>query len=90
MSTYDPTGKMSDAFDYDNMYNTPTIPTKVSDLNNDSGFITAAVNNLTNYYTKTQTYTKTEVENLISNFGGFKKVSVLPTTDIKTNIIYLL
>ena len=90
MSTYDPTGKMSDAFDYTNMYNKPDIPTKVSDLQNDSEFITKAVNNLTNYYTKTQTYTKTEVENLISNFGGFKKVSVLPTTDIKTNIIYLL
>jgi hypothetical protein len=90
MSTYDPTGKMADAFDYRNMDNTPTIPTKVSDLQNDSGFITNAVNNLANYYLKSETYTKAEVENLISNFGGFKKVSALPTTDIKTNIIYLL
>ena len=31
-----------------------TIPTKTSDLNNDSGYITVSVNNLTNYYTKTQ------------------------------------
>ena len=90
MSTYDPTGKMADAFDYRNMDNTPDIPTKVSDLNNDSGFITAAVNNLANYYLKSETYTKAEVENLISNFGGFRKVATLPTTDIKTNIIYLL
>ena len=29
------------------------IPTKVSDLTNDSGFITNSVNNLTNYYDKT-------------------------------------
>jgi hypothetical protein len=36
MSTYDPTGKMADAFDYRNMDNTPDIPTKTSDLNNDS------------------------------------------------------
>ena len=90
MSTYDPTSKMADAFDYDNMYNTPTIPTKVSDLQNDSEFITKAVNDLTNYYTKTQTYTKSEVDTLISNFGWFEVVSVLPTQNIKTNVIYML
>lgn len=42
------------------------IPLKVSDLTNDSGFIDNTVNNLTNYYTKTQTYTKTEVDTLIA------------------------
>jgi len=31
-STYDPTGKMADAFDYDNMYNTPTIPSTAADV----------------------------------------------------------
>lgn len=35
--------------------NTSDIPTKTSDLNNNSGFITNAVNNLVNYYTKTET-----------------------------------
>lgn len=30
------------------------VPTKTSDLTNDSGFITNAVNDLTNYYTKSQ------------------------------------
>ena len=30
MSTYDPTSKMADAFDYDNMYNTPTLWTAAS------------------------------------------------------------
>ena len=37
---------------YDDLTNKPTIPTKTSDLNNDSGFITKSVNDLT-YYTKT-------------------------------------
>lgn len=30
------------------------LPTKVSDLTNDEGFVTGSVNNLTNYYTKTE------------------------------------
>ena len=34
--------------------NTSDIPTKVSQLQNDSGFITNQVNNLANYYTKTE------------------------------------
>lgn len=38
-----------------------TIPTKTSDLTNDSGFITSAVNDLTNYYTKS------EIDILIGN-----------------------
>lgn len=33
----------------------PAIPSKTSDLTNDSWFITNSVNNLTNYYTKTET-----------------------------------
>ena len=67
-------------------------PTKVSDFTNDSGFITNTVNNLTNYYTTSNTYTKTEVDNLISaaKMGRFEVVSSLPTTDIKTNVIYLV
>lgn len=35
--------------DYNDLTNKPTIPTKTSDLTNDSGFITNTVNNLTNY-----------------------------------------
>ncbi len=38
-----------------------TIPTKTSDLTNDSGFITNTVNDLTNYYTKS------EIDILIGN-----------------------
>ena len=39
-STYDPNNVEANAFDYDNFINTPTIPSKTSDLNNDSWFIT--------------------------------------------------
>ena len=62
----------------------------VSTLTNDAGFITKAVNDLTNYYTKSETYTKAEVADYVANFAWFKVVATLPTTDIKTTIIYLL
>ena len=61
----------------------------ISTLTNNSWFITKAVNDLTNYYTKTETYTKTEVNSLVQNFQWFEIVATLPTTDIKTNVIYL-
>lgn len=77
---------------YTDLTNKPTIPTKVSDLQNDSGFITNTVNNLTNYYLKSETYTKTEVDNLIGQIAGLniEVVQTLPTHDISTNTIYLV
>jgi hypothetical protein len=77
---------------YNDLTNKPTIPTKVSDLTNDTGFITNTVNNLTNYYTKTSTYTKSEVDNLISTVSSLniEVVQTLPTTDISTSTIYLV
>lgn len=39
-STYDPNGVEANVYDYNNFINTPTIPSKTSDLTNDSGFIT--------------------------------------------------
>ena len=59
-----------------------TVPTNVSDFVNDAGYITSSA--LDPYYTKSQ------VDALISDFGGFEVVATLPTQDIKTNIIYLL
>lgn len=54
-----------------------SVPTKTSDLNNDSGYITKDVNNLTNYYKKTEidttlnSYaTKTYVDNLIGDINN--------------------
>jgi len=62
----------------------------ISTLNNDSGFITKAVSDLTNYYTKSEVYTKAEVADYVANFSWFDVVATLPTTDIKTTVIYLL
>lgn len=54
--------------------------------------MTNTVNDLVNYYTKSETYTKTEVNSLISAIPKFaiEVVNALPTTDISTTTIYLL
>lgn len=69
-----------------------SLPTKVSDLTNDTGFITNAVNDLINYYKKTETYSKSEVDTLIGQIStvNFEIVTTLPTQDISTSTIYLL
>ena len=46
--------------DYEDLQNKPTIPSKTSDLQNDSGFLTSH-QSLSNYYTKT------EIDNLIGS-----------------------
>lgn len=68
------------------------LPTKTSDITNDSGFITKSVNDLVNYYLKSETYTKTEVNSLISAISSmsFEVVQTLPASDIKTDVIYLV
>lgn len=68
------------------------IPTKVGDLTNDSGFVTSAADNLVNYYKKSDTYTKTEVDSLIAGIStmSFEAVDVLPAEDISTTTIYLV
>lgn len=69
-----------------------SVPTKTSDLTNDSNFITNLVNNLANYYTKSQTYTQAEVDALISGIVTLNilVVQTLPTQDISTTTIYLV
>lgn len=67
-----------------------TVPTRVSQLTNDSGFITKTVNDLTNYYLKTETYTKEEVNQLITPALTIQIVQQLPTQDISTTTIYLV
>ena len=63
---------------------------RITTLEN-AGYITKAVNDLTNYYTKSNTYTKTEVNNLIGNLKTIQisVVSSLPSTG-QSNIIYLV
>ncbi len=72
-------------------YVEPAIPTKTSDLTNNSGFITKTVNDLTNYYLKSETYTKEEVQSLISaiNSVTLQKVESLPEME-ESNVIYLV
>ena len=54
--------------------------------------LTKAVNDLQNYYLKTETYTKAEVDNIAAAIKNsrFEVVASLPVTDIKTNVIYLV
>ena len=65
--------------------------TNVSELNNDSGFITNTVTNLTNYYTKSETYTQDEVKALIDAITtlNIEVVTELPTENISSTTIYL-
>lgn len=69
-----------------------TIPTNTGDLTNNSGFITNAVENLTNYYLKTETYTQSEVDNLIGAITtlNIEVVNALPSSNISTTTIYLV
>lgn len=66
-------------------------PTKLSEFTNDENFITAAVNNLTNYYKKSETYTQEEINNKIAAIKTIqiKAVDSLPTTG-ESNVIYLV
>lgn len=71
-------------------------PTKTSQFTNDGNgvanqpFITRAANDLLNYYTTSDTYSKTEVDALLDAVSNFKYevVNVLPTSNIDTGTIY--
>ena len=68
------------------------IPVNVSDLTNDSGFITVNTNSLVNYYLKTKTYSQTEVDELVGKLNRLTTeiVTELPTENISTTTIYLV
>lgn len=65
---------------------TDDVPTKVSELENDSGYITRLVSDLANYYDKS------EVNSRLSQIPRFsiRVVSVLPTTNISETTVYLV
>ena len=69
-----------------------TIPTTTSALTNDSGFITNAVSDLTNYYLKSETYSQEEINAKLSSIPKFaiSVVTTLPTTDISETTVYLV
>lgn len=57
------------------------IPTKTSQLTNDSGFVLKSVNDLSNYYNKSNTYNKAEVNALVTGGGGGSNVSITVNGD---------
>lgn len=75
-----------------NIVDIPVVPTNISELANDEGYIKNTVDNLIHYYNKADTYTQTEVNTLISNINKLTSqiVNVLPTEDISTSVIYLV
>lgn len=66
------------------------IPVKLSDLTNDENFIDNTVDNLVNYYKKSETLTKEEINTLIGNISTIEiqAVDSLPETG-SSNVIYL-
>ncbi len=70
-----------------------TTVDNLSQLNNDTGFITTTVNNLVNYYTKADTYSKNEISKLLKNISAGLSVMVvdsLPSENISATTIYLV
>ena len=65
---------------------------KKDDIPDVSAFITRAVNDLANYYRKSETYTREEIDGRISAIPKFaiSVVSSLPTANINETTIYLL
>lgn len=65
---------------------------KRDEIPDTSAFITKAVSDLVNYYTKAQTYSRDEIDQRISTIPKFsiEVVSSLPTSGISETTIYLL
>ena len=68
------------------------IPVNLSELTNDSGYITVNVDNLVNYYLKTETYSQAEVDEIVGKLNRLTTeiVTELPTENISTTTIYLV
>ena len=68
------------------------IPSDTGDLTNNAGFITNAVNDLTNYYKKTETYTQTEIDSKLSSVykyrGTVATYQDLPSQDLTIGDVY--
>lgn len=67
------------------------MPTKLSQLENDTSFVTNTVNNLTNYYNRQNSYSKSEINDLLTWLVGlsFEVVTELPETG-RNWVIYLM
>lgn len=67
---------------YNDLQNKPTIPTKTSELTNDSGFLTQH-QDISGKADKNDTYTKTQVDDKVANAGKVKSVSVNGGTPVE-------
>lgn len=67
---------------YDDLSNKPTIPTKTSQLNNDSGFITSAP--VTSVAGKTGAVTLSKSDVGLGNVGNFKAVSTVASQGLSS------
>lgn len=76
---------------YEDLNNLPDIPTKLSDLENDTWFIDNTVNNLLNYRNKTNSYSKTQIDELLAWFSRLRIeiVTELPNPG-EFGVIYLI
>ena len=83
--------KIATSGSYADLSGTPSIPTKVSNLTNDTGYVTKAVNDLESYYRKAETYTQDQILNLIGQIKTVRieKVDFLPQVG-EANVIYLV
>ena len=78
---------------YNDLTNKPTIPTQVSELTNNLGFIANATEDLINYYKKSETFTKDEI---IAKLNAIKTIkfeiyaSLDDITNPQANVIYLI
>lgn len=68
------------------------IATKLSELENDKGFVDNTVANLENYYLKTETYSKDELDDKLSLVPRFsvQVVTSLPVENISDTTVYLV
>lgn len=66
------------------------LPTSLSAFSNDVEFIDKTVNDLINYYKKSEIYNKTEIDQKLATKWDSKFVDELPTEDISTSTIYFV
>lgn len=70
--------------------NIEDLPKNLSAFSNDVGFIDKTVNDLINYYKKSEIYNKTEIDQKLATKWDSKFVDELPTEDISTSTIYFV
>lgn len=66
------------------------LPKNLSAFHNDKEFIDKTAANLENYYKKAETYTREEIDELLSQRLNFEVVDELPTEGIGLSTIYLV